>query len=140
MPTETVPQGMAATIALNVEASLEDNAHAMSRAASQVETGEVTRAIRDANVNGLSVKEGDLIGLHNNSLVVAGQDRDEVTWGLLGRMGADERELVTIYWGNHLTEEEAVAFHEKVQERYPDAEVELVNGGQPLYDYIISAE
>ncbi|HKP51424.1 MAG TPA: DAK2 domain-containing protein [Chloroflexia bacterium] len=140
VPTETVPQGMAATIALNVEASLEENSKAMSRAASQVETGEVTRAIRDAKVSGLSVKEGSVIGLHNNSLVVTGEDRDQVTWDLLERMGAAERELITIYWGNDLTGEEAADFHEKVQERYPDAEVELVNGGQPLYDYIISAE
>jgi dihydroxyacetone kinase-like predicted kinase len=138
--TETVPQGMAATIALNVDASLEENAQAMSRAASQVETGEVTRAIRDAKVSGLSVKEGSIIGLHNNSLVVTGEERDQVTWDLLERMGAAERELITIYWGKDLNQEEASDFHQKVQERYPDAEVELVNGGQPLYDYIISAE
>ncbi len=63
-----------------------------------------------------------------------------MTWDLLERMGAAERELITLYWGNELTDEEASAFHQKVQERYPDAEVELINGGQPLYDYIISAE
>lgn len=140
VPTETVPQGMAATIALNLEASLDENAQAMSRAMAQVETGEVTRAIRDATVNGLAVKEGDVIGLHNNSLVVNGKDRDQVTWDLLERMGAGERELITIYWGNDVTEEAAADFHERVQARYSDSEVELVHGGQPLYDYIISAE
>jgi DAK2 domain fusion protein YloV len=140
VPTETVPQGMAATIALNADNPLEENAQAMERAASGVETGEVTRAIRDAKVNGLAVKEGHLIGLHNNSLVVTGDDREKVTWDLLERMDAAKRELITIYWGNDLTPKEAAAFHEKVGARYPNAEVELVNGGQPLYDYIISAE
>jgi len=140
VPTDTVPQGMAALIALNVDADVETNVNAMTRAAQAVETGEITRAIRDANVNGLTVKEGDIIGLHNNNLVLKGNDRDDVAWELLERMGADEKELLTIYWGNDVKEEEAAAFHARVQERYDNAEVELVKGGQPLYDYIISAE
>jgi DAK2 domain fusion protein YloV len=140
VPTDTVPQGMAALIALNVEADVDTNVTAMSRAAQSVETGEITRAIRDANVNGLAVKEGDIIGLHNNNLVLTGKDRDEVAWQLLDWMGADERELLTIYWGNGVTQEEASAFHARVQGQYENAEVELVEGGQPLYDYIISAE
>jgi DAK2 domain fusion protein YloV len=140
VPTDTVPQGMAALIALNVDADLETNVNAMTRAAHAVETGEITRAIRDANVNGLAVKEGDIIGLHNNNLVLTGKERDEVAWELLEQMGAGERELLTIYWGDAVTEEEAAAFHARVQDRYENADVELVQGGQPLYDYIISAE
>jgi hypothetical protein len=140
VPTDTVPQGMAALIALNVDADLDTNAEAMTRAAHGVETGEITRAVRDANVNGLSVKQGEIIGLHNNNLVLTGADRDEVAWELLERMGAAERELITIYWGNDVSGEDAEAFHSRVVERYSNAEVELVEGGQPLYDYIISAE
>jgi hypothetical protein len=140
VPTDTVAQGMAALIAMNYDATLEENAQAMEQAASQVETGEITRAVRDAAVNGMEVKQGDVIGLHNNKLVAQGSDLEAVAWDLLEQMGAADRELITIYWGNDLTEEQAQAFYEQVQERYSNAEVELVHGGQPLYDYIISAE
>jgi DAK2 domain fusion protein YloV len=140
VPTKTVPQGMAALIAYNYESTLEQNAQAMQEAAAQVETGEITRAVRDATVNGLKVKAGDVIGLHNDKLVTKGANSEQVAWDLLKRMGARDREMLTIYWGGDLSEEQAKAFGQKVQKRYPDAEVELVAGGQPLYDYIISAE
>lgn len=138
--TETIPQGMAALIALNYGGTLEDNVEAMQEAASQVETGEITRAVRDAKVDGIVVKSGDIIGLHNNALVTTGADRDEVAWELLGRMGAANRELITVYWGGDIAQGDAEAFRDRISERYPNAEVELVNGGQPFYDYIISAE
>lgn len=140
VPTETIPQGMAALIALNYDASLDDNAAAMQSAASQVETAEITRAVRDAKVNGVAVKRGDIVGLVNNVLATTGKERDEVAWDLLERMRAADREIITIYWGGDLQEEEANLFRGRVQERYPDAGVELVSGGQPFYDYIISAE
>jgi DAK2 domain fusion protein YloV len=140
VPTETIPQGMAALIAFNYEADLEANARAMQDAASNVETAEITRAVRDATVNGISVKAGDVIGLLNNALVTTGKECEEVAWDLLERMGASERELITIYWGGNLKESDAQAFGDQVRERYSGAEVELVSGGQPFYDYIISAE
>jgi uncharacterized protein len=140
VPTETIPQGMAALISLNYDGTLEENAEAMQEAASAVETGEVTRAVRDAKVDGLEVKEGDIIGLLNNALVTTGPDLEGVAWDLLERMGAGESELITIYWGGDLTESDAQAFCDQVGERYSNAEVELVHGGQPFYDYIISAE
>lgn len=140
VPTDTIPQGISALIAMNYEASLEDNTRAMQSAAKAVQTGELTRAVRDAKVNGIEVKEGQVIGLVNNALVTTGTERDEVAWDLLGRMDADSSELITIYWGGDVSEEDAQAFQERVQDHYGDAEVELVYGGQPFYDYIISAE
>jgi DAK2 domain fusion protein YloV len=140
VPTDTIPQGMSALIAFNYEADLEANAKAMEAAASQVETAEITRAVRDATVNGIAVKAGEVIGLLNNTLVATGKECEEVAWDLLERMGASDRELITIYWGGDLAEGEAEAFCEQVRERYSGAEVELVHGGQPFYDYIISAE
>jgi hypothetical protein len=140
VPTDTIPQGMAALIAFNYEASLDDNARAMDAASKQVETGEITRAVRDAKVDGIEVKEGEIIGLLNNKLVTTGPDREEVAWDLLEKMGAHERELITIYWGGDLTESDAEQFQSRVQEHFSNAEVELVHGGQPFYDYIISAE
>ncbi|MEO6457242.1 MAG: DAK2 domain-containing protein [Chloroflexia bacterium] len=140
VPTDTMPQGMAALIALNYEASLEENARTMEAAASRVQTGEVTRAVRDASVQGIAVKSGDIIGLLNNSLVATGSDRDEVALDLLQRMEAADLEFITIYSGGDLDAEVAEAFRDRVQEHYTNAEVELVDGGQPFYDYIISAE
>jgi dihydroxyacetone kinase-like predicted kinase len=140
VPTDTVPQGMSALIALNFEASLEENLSTMEEAAHNVQTGELTRAVRDARVGGIEVKEGEVIGLLNNTLVATGTDLDTVAWDLLERMGASERELITVYWGGDLSEPDARAFSSKVQERYQGASVELVQGGQPFYDYIMSAE
>lgn len=140
VPTDTMPQGISALIAMNYEASLEENAKAMQAASKAVQTGELTRAVRDAKVNGIEVKEGQVIGLLNNALVTTGTERDEVAWDLLGRMNADSSELITIYWGGDLKEDVAQAFQERVQDHYADAEVELIYGGQPFYDYIISAE
>ena len=140
VPTDTMPQGMAALIALNFDASLEENASTMQAAALQVQTGEVTRAVRDATVQGIAVKSGDVIGLLNNALVATGSNSDEVGVDLLERMGAEELEFITIYSGADLEDEAAHLFRAQVQERYPNAEVELVHGGQPFYDYIISAE
>ena len=139
VPTETIPQGMAALISMNYDAGLERNARGMEQAARQVETAEITRAIRDAKVNGIDVKEGDVIGLLNNALVARGDDRDTVAWDMLERMGAAEGELITIYWGGDLEGRSPVLPRQR-QRRYKDAEVELINGGQPFYDYIISVE
>jgi DAK2 domain fusion protein YloV len=140
VPTDTLPQGMSALIALNFEASLDENAKAMLQAAKNVQTGEITRAVRDAKVGGMDVKSGEIIGLLNNALVTTGPDRDTVAWDLMERMEAGDRELITIYWGGDLDQGDTEAFSEQVRERYPNAEVELVHGGQPFYDYIISAE
>lgn len=140
VPTDTVPQGISALLALNYDASLEENTKAMQAAAKSVQTGELTRAVRDAKVNGIEVKEGQVIGLLNNALVTTGTERDEVAWDLLGRMNAEDSELITIYWGGDVAEGDAQAFQGRVQDHYTDAEVELVYGGQPFYDYIISAE
>jgi DAK2 domain fusion protein YloV len=138
--TDTIPQGMSALIALNFEATLEENATAMMEAAKDVQTAEITRAVRDAKVEGIEVKSGEIIGLINNSLVTTGPDLETVAWELMERMQAADRELITIYWGVDLKEQDAQAFAEQVRGRYSGAEVELVNGGQPFYDYIISAE
>jgi DAK2 domain fusion protein YloV len=140
VPTDTIPQGVSALLAMNYEASLDDNVKAMHEASKGVQTAELTRAVRDAKVNGIKVKSGQMIGLINNTLVTTGKERDVVAWDLLGRLNAEDSELITIYWGGEVDEAAAGAFHNQIQQRYPNAEVELVFGGQPFYDYIISAE
>jgi len=140
IPTRTVPQGIAAMFALDPEGMLEDVAEAMQEAMSLVETGEVTTAVRDATIDGVEVKEGQVIGLKNGKLVTSGEDINTVVIDLLGKMDASDYELITLYHGNTLNYQDAEVLAEHLQEEYPDLEVELAVGGQPHYHYIISIE
>ncbi len=140
VPTETVPQGIAALIALNYEADLEANVAAMEAAAAAVQTGEVTWAVRDVSLNGLHVREGQVIGLLNGVLEVAGEEENAVVDELLRRMGAGEAELITTYYGKDISAEDAEKMAARIRRAYRDQEVELVYGGQPYYRYILSTE
>jgi DAK2 domain fusion protein YloV len=140
VPTQTIPQGIAALLAFNFQADLEDNARQMARAARGVLTGEITTATRDVSLNGLTVRQGQAIGLLDDELVVAAESRDEAARQMLERMGADNLEIVTLYFGAGVTESEAQALVEQLQEIAPNAEFEIHEGGQPHYFYIISAE
>ncbi|MGC8873363.1 MAG: DAK2 domain-containing protein [Chloroflexia bacterium] len=140
VPTDTVPQGIAALVAFNYEADLETNVEAMGEAAAAVQTGEVTWAVRDAQLNGVQVREGQFIGLHNGMLAVAGEDETAVVLELLRRMGAEDLELITVYYGQDVPRTEAEGMAGRIREHFPDQQVELVYGGQPYYRYILSAE
>ncbi len=140
VPTDTIPQGISALLAMNYEASLEENVKAMQNAFKAVQTGEITRAVRDAKVNSIKVKTGQVIGLLNGVLVTTGKETDGVAWDLLGKMNAKSSEIITVYWGGDIKEADAGTFRDRIQQRFANAEVELVYGGQPFYEYIISVE
>lgn len=140
VPTSSLPQGVAALLALDQTASLEENAAAMAESAAEVVTGEVTQATRDVQINGLHVKEGDAIGLLEDELVVDAQSYDEAVRWLLAAADLDGRELVTLYFGEQVTEVDAQALAEALSEEYEDLEFEVVAGGQPYYPYILSIE
>jgi DAK2 domain fusion protein YloV len=140
VPSTTIPQGIMALQAFNYEGDLEENRQAMSEMLSAVATGEVTRAVRTATVNGIQVETGQWIGLLNDELSVATASKEETIWQLLEQMEATNRDLLTFYYGENITEAEAETMQAQVQKRYPNQSVEIVNGGQPHYDYIISAE
>ena len=140
VPTDTIPPGMAALVAFNYEADLETNARAMEAAAQNVETGEITTAVRQVSMNGIEIQIGDVIGLHNGTLVIAGHSNEEVAHDLLAQLEAGERELITIYYGQDVTADQAATFAEQIRAQYPDQEVEVLPGGQPFYAYIISVE
>ncbi len=140
VPTDTIPQGMAALVAFNYAADLDANVHAMEDAAAQVETGEITTAVRRVSMNGMAVEIGDVIGLHNGTLVLSGHSNDEVARALLHKMHAADHELITIYYGQDVTAEQAEAFATQIRDQYPDQSVEAVHGGQSFYAYIISVE
>jgi len=140
VPSETIPQGISALLAFNYQADLPKNTEAMTRALSSIETAEITRAIRSVRINGLQVEEGEIIGLLNGDLTASGPTIREVALQLLEQMNADQREIITAYYGEDVTEEEAQELVDHLREHYPDQEWELVDGGQPHYHYILSAE
>lgn len=140
IPSRTIPQGISALLALNPEADLEENERNMTAALQDIETGEITVAVRAAQFDGIRVEAGDVIGLHNGVLCARGQRPEEVMDQLLTRMRAEDAEVITIYYGDPVSAEEARAMADRVQKAYPDQEVELIDGGQPHYHYIISVE
>lgn len=140
LPTKTAPQGIAALLGFNFQAGLDQNVQAMAAAMQQIHTGEITTAVRDATVDGVAVRSGQTIGLLDGDLVSSADDRAAVIDDLLGRMGLDEREIVTIYYGQATSRADAETLAEQIGERFPDIEVEVQDGGQPLYDFILSAE
>jgi DAK2 domain fusion protein YloV len=140
VPSETIPQGISALLAFNFQSDLEQNAEAMNAATQSVQTAEITRAIRSVKIDGLEVEEGDIIGLLNGELVSSAETIDEAALEMLGQMNADEHEIITVYYGEDVTEQQAEKLVSKLQEQYPDQDWELVQGGQPHYHYIISAE
>jgi uncharacterized protein len=140
LPSKTLPQGIAAKLSFNYQADLEENLRAMTAALRHVRTAEITTAVRDAVADGVEVRAGQTIGLLDGDLVTAADDREHVIDDLLVRIGLDEREIVTIYFGQAVDYHDAVALAARIGERFADVEVEVQAGGQPLYDYIISAE
>ncbi len=140
VPTRSIPQGVSALLALDQGSSLEDNAVAMIESAQEVLTAEVTWATRNVQINGLRVREGDAIGLLEDELIVDAQSLDEAVHWLLAESDLDSHELITLYYGDSISEAEAQELLEALTEAYPELEFELVAGGQPHYPYIISIE
>ncbi len=140
VPTRSIPQGIAALLLLDQTATLDGNVSAMLEAAQTIESGEVTYAVRDVQLNGVTVHEGDAIGLLNGQLIVSGASYDEVVERLLEKIDLDERELVTLYYGEDVQQEEAEKLAERLEARYPELEFEVVRGGQPHYPYLIAVE
>jgi DAK2 domain fusion protein YloV len=140
VPTESMPQGIAALLGFNFEADFESNCEAMTEAATHIQTAEITTAVRTVKVSGVRVREGDLIGLVNGNLVIAGQDIEYVIRETLQRMNIERYEIVTLYFGEGVTEQQAEETAKSIKEKYSHLEIEVVDGGQPYYAYIISAE
>lgn len=140
IPSATVPQGIAALFNFNFEENLDENLERMKAAIHSITTGEVTRAVRNATVNGVAVTDGQWIGLLDDELSIAAESKEETVWQLLEKMDATNHELLTFYYGEDVSDPEAETFQAQVEARYPNAEVTFVRGDQPHYHYIISAE
>ena len=140
LPTKNVAMGIGAVIAFNPEADAEENRAEMTAAAEQVKTGQVTFAVRDTVFEDKEIKEGDIIGIHNGRIETVGQSIHDITLDLVGHVVEDGDSLITVYYGQDTTEEDAQALGAEVAEQFPDLDVEVQYGGQPLYYYLISAE
>jgi DAK2 domain fusion protein YloV len=138
--THGVPQGVAAVVAFRAERSGVENVDAMKAEAQRVQTIEVTHAIRDTRSNGLKVRKGDVIGLINEKLEFAGTDYAEVVKKALGKLGPDSYELVTVYRGQGASDDEMAKLESEIRTNYPDLEVEIQQGGQQHYPFILSVE
>ncbi len=140
LPTKNVAMGIGAVIAFNPEASVEENREAMTAAAEQVKTGQITFAVRDTVFEDKEIKEGDIIGIHNGRIEVVGRSIHDIAIELTQHVVEDGDSLITIYYGQDTKEEDANALGEEIAALFADLDVEVQYGGQPLYYYLISAE
>lgn len=140
VPTKTVPQGISAMIGFMEEASSEENLEAMQEAISAVKSGSVTYAVRDTEIDDKVIKENDIMGIGDKTILSVGQDVTEVTKDLVCQLAGDDAELISIYYGADVTEEQANALADSLSEEYPDIDIEVNNGGQPIYYYLLSVE
>ena len=138
--THSVPQGVSAVVAFRPERSGDENMRAMKAEAERVQTIEVTHAVRDTRSNGVKVKKGDVIGLINDKLEIAGDDYSEVVNRALGKLGPDSFELVTVYRGEQASDDELKRLESAIRSSYPGLEVEVQQGGQQHYPFILSVE
>ncbi len=140
IPTKNVPQGFAAALAFNSEASAEENKTDMIHAIDNVRAGQVTYAVRSTNVDGFSLKEGDIIGLDDKKILAKGKDVGDTLLNLVAKLKDGSHEIITLYYGIDVKEEDAEALAGRLEEKFPDCDVDFHFGGQPIYYYIVSLE
>jgi hypothetical protein len=140
IPTKTIPQGITALVNFIPDYSAEENKETMNAEIALVKTGQVTYAVRDTEIDGKTIKENDYMGIGDKTILSVGQDLKSVTLEMTDEMIDDDSAIVSIYYGADSSEEDAEELATVIQEKYPDLEVEINNGGQPIYYYVISVE
>lgn len=140
IPSTTIPQGISAMINYMAESSVDENTENMIEGTKSVKTGQVTYAVRDTEIDDKTIKKGDYMGIGDKGILSVGPDRDAVIKEMVAEMVDDDSSVITIYYGEDVKEEDAEAIKSALEEAYEDIEVELQNGGQPIYYYIISVE
>ncbi len=140
VPTKTIPQGITALISFVPEKSSEENLEAMMEAVSKVKTGQITYAVRDTRIDDKEIHEGDIMGIGDSGILAVGKERTDVAKQTVAAMLSDDAEVISIYYGADIPEEEAEKLASYLEEAYPDCETELNPGGQPIYYYVISVE
>ena len=139
IPTKNIPQGFAAALAFNPDLPVDENKANMIHALDSVTVGQVTYAVRNTKLYGFELKIGDIMGLDNKKILATGKNVSDVTLELIEKLRSDE-EIITLYYGQDVSEEEAELLASEIREKYPDCDVELHYGGQPIYYYYIALE
>lgn len=140
IPTKNIPQAVSALVGFNPEATAEENEANMIESLSYVKSGQVTFAVRDTVMNGIEIREGNIIGIAEKELIAAGDEVDEVTKKLVEKLVDEDSAIITLFYGEDVTEEQAEELRGELEEKFEDIDVELYYGGQPLYYYLISVE
>ena len=140
VPTKTIPQGISAMISFVPEKGGEENLASMTDAISRVKTGQITYAVRDTRIDDKEIHEGDIMGIGDAGILAVGKDRLQVAEEMVAEMVDEESEIISVYYGEDVSEEDAEALSDSLTEKYPECEVELNQGGQPIYYYLISVE
>ncbi|MGG3560124.1 DAK2 domain-containing protein [Neobacillus rhizosphaerae] len=140
IPSKTVPQGLSALLAFNPTTDVTANESAMMDALQHVKTGQITFAVRDTQIDGLEIEKDDFMGISEGKIVIKNKDKENAAKDLLSQMLDEESEILTIIYGEDVTEEEVTSLTQFVEENFADVEIEVHNGGQPLYSFIFSIE
>ncbi len=140
IPTKTVPQGITALINFMPDHSVEENAQLMMECIEAVKTGQVTYAVRDTKIDDKEIHEGDIMGIGDKTILSVGKDIQETAKDMIAQMVDEDTELISVYYGEDTTEEEAEMLKEYLEDRYSDCDIEVHFGGQPIYYYVVSVE
>ena len=140
LPTRTIPQGMSALLAFDPEVSPEENAENMTEAFQEVKSGEITVAVRDSQVDGHQIEQGNYLGIREGKIDVVDKDLKQTSLALLANMIEDDTDIVTIFYGEELEENEVQDLVQVLEDQYPDVEIEVYDGGQPVYHYLFAVE
>ena len=140
VPSKTVPQGITAVISFMPGKSSQENLETMEEEMRRVKTGQVTYAVRNTTIDDVEIKEGDIMGLGDSGILAVGKDIENTAFAMVEKMVGEDCEIITLYYGEDTEEEKAQSLLDRVQKQYPDCDVEMQRGGQPIYYYLISAE
>ena len=140
LPTKSIPQGITAITAFNQETDLDENISSMSEAIKEVVTGSITYAVRDTEVDGKSIKEGNILGIVEGKISEVGNDAYDTCNLVISKMVQKENELITLFYGKDCDETKVKKLVDSLEEKYPDFDIQCYNGMQPLYYFIVSAE
>ena len=140
VPSKTVPQGITAIINYMPDADAQTNLEAMIEGIGNVKTGQVTYAVRDTHIDDKEIHEGDIMGIGDSGILAVGQSVEETTKEMLAQLVDEDTELISLYYGQDVQEESAENFAQEIEDLYPDVDVDVHSGGQPIYYYVISVE
>lgn len=140
IPTKTIPQGITALISYVPDKTVEQNAEEMMEAMGNVKTGQITYAVRDTRIDDKEIRQGDIMGIGDHGILAVGKEIEDTAVATVQEMTDEDSEIISIYYGADVSAEDAEQLAERLEDMYPDYDVELNEGGQPIYYYVVSVE